>query len=372
MIDQTMIPDIDPIALPAPIWLLKFLLLLTFTLHILAMNFTVGGGFIAVVSEFVGKKKKNQNHLELSRSISKILPPLTAFTITLGVAPLLFLQALYGQFFYTSTILIAWPWLSVIALVIIAYYGYYIYSFRWEKLNGKRTWLVLISATLFAIVGLIYVNNIILMLTPQKWGQMYFSNPHGTHLNFGDPTIIPRYLHYMISALAVAGVVVIMWGLKNLKTNEQLGKWAIRYGAWWFLITTFINIAIGTWFLIALPKDLMMMFMGGSPLATRYFLIGLASTLLSIILMFVGMNAAKPIGKIMAAKLFFLITIVTMILMRHELREAYLKPYINWDTVRSEPQWGVIIIFALLLVGGIITVGWMLKKSFGKKIVTNQ
>ncbi|MDI6804426.1 MAG: hypothetical protein QME58_11375 [Bacteroidota bacterium] len=366
MIDQTMIPDIDPIALPAPIWLLKFLLLLTFTLHILAMNVAVGGGFVAAFSEYFGRKKKSQNHFELSRGIAKMLPPFTAFTITLGVAPLLFLQVLYGQFFYTSTILMAWPWLSVIIIFILAYYGYYIFSFHWEKLNGKRLWVVSISSILLATIGLIYVNNIVLMLTPDKWKAMYFANPHGTHLNYDDATIIPRYLHYMISAMAVAGVVVIMWGIRKLKTNDQLGKWAIRYGAWWFLIPTFINIAIGLWWLIALPRDFMLMFMGGNQLATGYFLAGLASIFVSIMLMFVGMNAAKPVGKLMAAKLFFLISIVTMILMRHELREAYLKPYINWDAVKTEPQWGVIIIFVLLLVGGLITVGWMVKKSFGK------
>lgn len=369
MIDQTMIPDIDPIALPAPIWLLKFLLLLTFTLHILAMNVAVGGGFVAAVTEFFGRKKKSQNHFELSRAISKLLPPFTAFTITLGVAPLLFLQVLYGQFFYTSTILMAWPWLSVIIIFILAYYGYYIFSFQWEKLNGKRLWVVLVSATMLATIGLIYVNNIVLMLTPEKWKAMYFANPHGTQMNFDDITIIPRYLHYMISAFAVAGVVVIMWGMRKLKTNEQLGRWAIRYGGWWFLIPTFINIGVGVWWLIALPRDFMLMFMGSNPLATGYFLAGLASVFVSIIFMFVGMNAAKPVAKIMAAKLFFLITVVTMILMRHELREAYLKPYINWDAVQTEPQWGVIIIFALLLVSGIITVGWMLKKSFAKPVL---
>lgn len=263
----------------------------------------------------------------------------------------------------------AWPWLSVIIIFILAYYGYYIFSFRWEKLNGKRFWVVLVSAAMLATIGLIYVNNIVLMLTPEKWKAIYFANPHGTQMSFDDITIIPRYLHYMISALAIAGIVVIMWGMRKLKTNEQLGRWAIRYGVLWFLIPTFINIGVGVWWLIALPRDFMLMFMGGNPLATGYFLTGLASVFMSIILMFVGMNAAKPVAKIMAAKVFFLITIVTMILMRNELREAYLKPYINWDAVQTEPQWGVIIIFALLLVGGLVTVIWMLKKSFAKPVL---
>ena len=34
-----LIPSLDPIPLPAPYWVFKLLLVVTFTLHILAMNF---------------------------------------------------------------------------------------------------------------------------------------------------------------------------------------------------------------------------------------------------------------------------------------------------------------------------------------------
>lgn len=364
---QVIIPDIDPIAVPAPLWLLKFLLLLTFTLHILAMNVAVGGGFIAAISEFIGRRRNSQNHLDLSKSISKMLPPFTAFTITLGVAPLLFLQVLYGNFFYTSTILIAWPWLSIIVIFILAYYGYYLYSFSWEKLQGKRFAVVLISSILLAVIGLLYTQNIVLMLTPEKWKDIYFQNPHGTNLYFSDPTVIPRYLHFMVSAVAVAGLVVLMLGLKKIKTNGELGKWRMKYGILWFTIPTLVNILIGLWFLISLPKKFLMLFMGENIYATVYFLIALVAMFVSLIMMFLAYNSAKPVSKIMIGKIFLLLTIVMMVLMRHELREAYLEPYINWNKVQIEPQWDIIAIFGILLIAGLITVIWMLKKSFATK-----
>lgn len=360
---QIIIPDVDPIPLPAPIWLLKFFLLFTFTLHILAMNITVGGGFIAAVSEFIGVKKKNQNHIELSKSLSKILPPFTAFTITLGVGSLLFLQLLYGNFFYTSTILIAWPWLSIIPIFIIAYYGFYLYSFKWEKLQGKRFALVLISSILLIVIGLLYTQNIVLMLTPEQWKGMYFQNPYGTNLYFSEPTVIPRYLHFMVSALAVAGLVVVMWGLKKIKINEQLGSWGIKYGILWFTIPTLVNIIIGLWFLISLPKRYFMLFMGENIYATIYFLIALLTMFLSLIFMFLAYNSGRPFAKIIAGKTFLLTTIVMMVLMRHELREAYLQSYLSWNNLRVEPQWDIIAIFTLLLIAGILTVVWMMKKS---------
>ena len=52
-----------------------------------------------------------------------------AATVTLGVAPLLFVQELFGRVFFTSSILMAWFWLAIIALLIPAYYGVYLYAF---------------------------------------------------------------------------------------------------------------------------------------------------------------------------------------------------------------------------------------------------
>jgi cytochrome bd-type quinol oxidase subunit 1 len=125
-----MIPDPDPIPLPAPVELLTPLLVLTFTLHILAMNVTLGGTVIAVVSDLMGRRDGNDRYRRLARHLIAMMPVTLAATITLGVAPLLFIQTLYGQLFYTSSILMAWPWFAVVPLVIVAYYGIYLYALQ--------------------------------------------------------------------------------------------------------------------------------------------------------------------------------------------------------------------------------------------------
>ena len=55
------------------------------------------------------------------------------------MAPLLFLQTLMGQFFFTSSILMGWGWFSVVVVLIFAYYGTYLQSFQREKLGTVRT-----------------------------------------------------------------------------------------------------------------------------------------------------------------------------------------------------------------------------------------
>ena len=81
-----------------------------------------------------------------SPSSRRPLPVAIAATVTLGVAPLLFVQVLYGRLFFTSSILMAWFWLAIVPLVILAYYGAYLLAFRGEApgragaLGGRGSW----------------------------------------------------------------------------------------------------------------------------------------------------------------------------------------------------------------------------------------
>ena len=47
------VPQLDPMPAPAPVWLLRTLLLLTFCLHLLFMNTLLGGSLVALVSAWI-------------------------------------------------------------------------------------------------------------------------------------------------------------------------------------------------------------------------------------------------------------------------------------------------------------------------------
>lgn len=55
MILPNLIPNMDPNPLPAPYWVFKLLLVVTFVLHILAMNFMLGGGLVALLARWRAK-----------------------------------------------------------------------------------------------------------------------------------------------------------------------------------------------------------------------------------------------------------------------------------------------------------------------------
>ena len=96
-------------------------------------------------------------------------------TITLGIAPLLFLQVLYGQFFYTSCILMAWPWLLVLVLLTIAYYGFYYVSHRGGRPGRQEPAGMLLSVILVFLIGFVFTNNLTLAQTPSRWAGKYFA-----------------------------------------------------------------------------------------------------------------------------------------------------------------------------------------------------
>ena len=101
-------PDTIPVA-----WgYFQFLLLLTFPLHVLLMNAMLGSGIIALVNSF----GRDGDAVQWERQNSRRLPFLIAFTVNMGVPPFLFIQTLYGQFIYTSSILMAVFWLSIIGM----------------------------------------------------------------------------------------------------------------------------------------------------------------------------------------------------------------------------------------------------------------
>src|SRR5208283_12688 len=52
MLDPNMVPNIDPNPLPAPYWVFKLLLIVTFFLHILAMNCMLGGAALALLARW--------------------------------------------------------------------------------------------------------------------------------------------------------------------------------------------------------------------------------------------------------------------------------------------------------------------------------
>ena len=345
----SLIPVPDPI--PVHWGWLKLFLLSTFLLHLLCMNTMVGMGIIALIRSLFNRSKD----MEYNREISKKLPYTIAFTVNMGVAPLLFIQVLYGQFIYTSSLLMAVYWLSITGILIIAYYSAYLHQYTFEDAGPARVAFMAVTVIILLFIGFLFSNNMTLMLSPGKWVG-YFNSPGGTLLNLAEPTLIPRYLHFMLSAVAVGGLfMALLWEQKAMG-DETVDREKIKQSLNWFLIATLLQFGVGSWWLMALPKHIVLLFMGGSAWATTLFILGLVGTVLSLLFGY------KARVRLCAGATLF--TIVCMVLMRDLILTAMLEPYFTLTMLEIYPQYGSLVLFLVFLGIGIAAIFTMFRLAF--------
>src|ERR1700690_1526322 len=152
-------PAVDPIPLPAPVWLIKLLHIVTLALHFVAVEMLLGGLLLAVLfSLFRGSPQS----LVTARALARRLTVVMTFVINLGIPPLLFAQVLYGRAIYTSSVLIGTYWIAVILLLMGSYYGLYVSA---GLAAPHRAWFApgLAALLLILTIAFIYSNNMTLM-----------------------------------------------------------------------------------------------------------------------------------------------------------------------------------------------------------------
>lgn len=328
----------------------KVLLIVTFMAHILLMNIMLGSVIIAFFSGL--KKSPDSAAICLQKDISEKTTFVMAFTINFGVAPLLFLQVLYGNFFYTSSILMAAYWLSVILLLIIAYYCAYIYKLKFEALSYSRVYVIGLTMLLLMVTAFLYTNNMTLMLSPPAWTQ-YFDKPSGTVLNLSDPILFPRFIHFVTASVAISGLfIAIVWRNKK-KSGTADADLNIKYGMKIFSYATLFQVFAGTWFMISLPKEIMLLFMGKDAAGTVIFLAGMIATALSLVYGFKS--------RVLPATWSVIATVFFMVIMRDMVRTAFLTPYFAVEKLKVIHQYSPMILFIVSLIAGIAAVIYMVK-----------
>ncbi len=348
---KIIIPAPDPLALPAPYWLFLTLLVLTFLLHIIAMNFMFGSGMLAFVA--LRKSKTRQVFGKIYETIVKKIPVLLAATITLGVAPLLFLQVLYGQFFYTSSLIIAWPWFFVLIMLMLAYYGFYYIAFSNRKNSTPVGWVLIISVVLIFLIGFIYSNNLTLMETPENYAVKYHADPSGMNLNLEDPTLVPRFLHFVLASLAIGGLFVGAIGLFNWEKEREFAEAILNFGGKWFIYSTMLQFLVGSWFLMTLPRESVMLFMGRDPVGSISLIVSIFGSIGAVVLMSSALRKEDPRSGFKMAIWLTAAVVTLMTVIREIVRESYLKTFYISHNFDVDTQWVILILFLLSFAGGV-------------------
>ncbi len=335
-------------AIPVSWGWFQLFLLLTFFLHILLMNVMFGSAFIALVSHC----SRSRSAPPCTAAIAQTLPFTIAFAVNFGVAPLLFVQVLYGHLMYVSSILMASFWLSIVALLIGAYALAYVYKDQYAQMAGGRVLVTGLITILLLSIAFFFTNNLTLMQAPATWSR-YFDHPGGFLLNLADPTLFPRYLHFMVSAVAIGGLAIAVFFSYKQKKGVPDAQQGIVYGCRWFGYATSLNFAIGLWFLGALPQGILT-----TSTATGVLLL---LTLTCGILLIIPALISSFSARVVPALACTLGTLALMICARGLLRTAMLAPWFSVAQLPVNPSYGPFFLFLLFLGAGLLLIGWMLQ-----------
>jgi hypothetical protein len=352
-------PAVDPIPLPAPIWLLKLLHIVTLALHFVAVEMLLGGLLLAVLfSLFRG----SPTSMVAARALARRLTVVMTFVINLGVPPLLFAQVLYGRALYTSSVLIGLYWISIIGILMLTYWLLYRFSARLEA--GKAAWWVGLSAWVLAgFIARLLSTNMTLMLRPEVWREMYSNSAMGAYLPTGDPTLTPRWLLMMAGGLFIGGLWMVYLSGRSTFTAEEKsfvagmgGKIAALFGV--------VYLAAGLWAAGVQPEIVKV----GLHSDALYRFAGFAGYgWLALVAVAVVAAAVAGFGKISAGWLGWVGVLLAVLIeimftvYRDGVRDLTLlsKGYNVWDRAVAT-NWWIVGLFLVLFVAGLGAIGWLI------------
>lgn len=344
------IPNPDP--LPVAAGWFQFLSHLTYYLHLIS----VGIMFSIAISMAVGyfKGKSEENWLGFGKEMGHLLPFTIAFAVNMGVAPLLFIQVLYGNFFYTSSTLIGTNWILLIVILILGYYAAYWISFRKSGNPGTKRFLSLFVSLVLAWTGFILVNVNTLMMRPAEW-KSYFSHMGGFQLNTGDPSMLSRYIFYIFFLLAIGGLFIALYS--KIKFGDKNSKPWIAYGSSLSGYSSFLTLPSLILYMRVLPDNISEVFVGGDTVWT------IVSVFCFFGIIVTGYLALKR--KIVHASVVMGINLMIFVILRDKVRSLFLEPFSEkFSTVGTNTQYGVMILFFVTLVAGLGLIIWLLRKTY--------
>lgn len=352
-------PALDPIPLPAPVWLFKLLHPVTFTLHIGSVLLLLGALALATFWSFAARLRRDPVQAGAAAALVRPLPILMTFVINLGVPPLLFSQVLYGRALYTSSILIGVWWIAVIGLLMAGYHLLYAAAGRAGR-GRSWGWFGLLALVLILKIALIYSNNFTLLARPEAWKAMYAHSPIGAQLARGDATLLTRWLFLLAGAGALGGVGACLLGrLGSLDAGvrHSLGRTGGIVAAVCAALQAGLAIRL---FLLHTPELRQTLLGAALPAAALAAWALAAAALIAAGFLCASRAKSGALWPVLAACGAALASVAAMVVVREALRDAALRAagFDVWER-RVEANWGVIGLFLALFAGGILGLAWL-------------
>lgn len=164
----------------------------------------------------------------------------------------------------------------------------------------------------------------------------------------GDGAAIPRTLHLLLAACAVAGALLARAAGRIDATREPFRRWLVRHGASWAMFCTLANLLVGVLWMAALPHETIIRFTGAETQAMLTFSVALIAAILALGFVAMSLTVTDPRRYLDAGSIMLLVTLVGMVRMREALRPVLPAEPLGWAAVAGACALMALGVFALL------------------------
>jgi len=359
---QALIGQSSILGLPAPYWFIIGFKVLGFTLHFIPMSLWFSGIITAMIAARMGA-----HGATLSRRLMNQMPLIISAGVNLGIVPLLFVQVAYYKVFYPATILMAWPWFSIIAMLCVAYYGVYVYAVglrRGMPLNGLTRACGWVAAVLFILMGYLFVVAFNLMADVGAWPQLYESTSVG-----GAPLGIAMYggMHAGVRFVMAFGLAfVVLSTYLFLDAKALAGRESAEYRSWAggaarnVALIGLLLFAVGGFPYIFVSTSEAIRTALFSPPHIVFTVLAMALPVVAAALVVAGGRAGLGLAWLTAFVMF--LAVGANAIVRQEVQNLRLAEYVNFAAEPVNTQLSPLILFLVLFVAGLGVLAWMVAK----------
>ena len=236
------------VTLPANWAGLNMLVQLLFMIHLIAAGLLVGFGIIHF-THICGKARQNLLYAYAGRSTAHLI---NAAIIT-GILMFIFLGATYGPFILSAAVICGRFWMAILLLVGIGMSSAY-------AAGRTDSHQLIFAATTLAclLLSAFFFTGFATLMQSPAWWTAYYEHPRGTWFPFGDASIYPRFLLFIIMSVCIGGLFTALTARLDRSDRPDRDRDRDRdrryyAGLNWFANAAIFSLPLGIWYTLTLP-----------------------------------------------------------------------------------------------------------------------
>jgi hypothetical protein len=208
-----------PFELPSPsIWYVV-LYAATLLLHVAFMSYVLVGALLLGLAGLRARlhAAHRSGHADgtggdrgalapMARVLKDWMPSALSAAITAGIAPLLFVQILYQEEFYSANLLSFHRWMAILPVLIAAFY--LLYLLKAKRIAGRPALQGAIALAITAcmlFVAWSWVENHLLSLDRSAWPAQYAEK----RMFYASPAVLPRLGFFVMATLPTGALLLL-------------------------------------------------------------------------------------------------------------------------------------------------------------------